>query len=243
MEKLLRSELKNTFDSDLVNHKRIIHDLDSSILHHSLSLEVNTSYPFFKDSKKIRKIRKKMRDSHLNAWTYALDNIGNTQSYDHTDLNVLAKLIEPSQVIHPIKGYRTYSVSISGATHDTIEPYCIYGEMSEIIEKVDSMKSPLEKAIYSHFHIARVHPFEDGNGRTARIVQNSLLCGANLLPINVAPFQRDLYIAILDDAVNDYNSKDSHYLYSFSEFLVQNLFLEVKSYKRRLEYYKRKNRD
>lgn len=235
IERLLRAELSDRYESRFASHKRIMKSLDDSVLQHSLSLEFETAYPFFNKAKQKREIKKELHDSHRRAWEYALENIGPKQEYTHTDLNIIAKLIEPNQLINPACGYRAYDVRIAGATHETVEPGDIYRQVSEMIDKVNGMKSPLEKAIYSHFHIARIHPFEEGNGRTSRIVQNSILCGADLLPVCIAPFQRDLYIAILDDAVNDYDSGNPQYLYTFSEFIVQNVYMELKDYKHKMD--------
>lgn len=238
IENLIKNELSDKFDSELVARKRASLCIDNYALRHSLSLEIDTKYPFFNNSKKKRENTKTVSDRHKNAWTYALENIGVKQSYDYRDLNILAKLIEPFQLIHPVKGYRVYDVRISDATNYTTEPLLIDKEVSEMIVSVNNMKSSLEKAIFSHFHIARIHPFEDGNGRVARIVQNSLLCGANLLPISIQPYQRDLYISILDNAVVDYDLGNVNYLHTFCEFLVHNLYMDFEKYKKKIDSFK-----
>ena len=234
IEKTISEEFTK-YDISLMSNKRVSRNMALSVARHSVSLEYGVSYPFFSrskyDSANLSEIVERRYKSHLNAWDYALETIGKTQRYGDKELNVLAKILEPNQEIHPLKGYRMGSVRISGATHDIPEDVEIPEEIFNLISKVNTIPSPLGKAIYSHFHIARIHPFSDGNGRVARIVQNSLLCGSGKLPINIKVYQRDLYISILDDAVNDYYSGRETYLHTFSEFLVQNLYFELENYK------------
>lgn len=40
---------------------------------------------------------------------------------------------------------------------------------------MQSIQSPLIKAIYFHHELIRIHPFSDGNGRTTRLAKNWML--------------------------------------------------------------------
>lgn len=66
----------------------------------------------------------------------------------------------------------------------------------------------LETAIYAHFHLARIHPFIDGNGRTSRLLQDLILNKYRIpLPI-IEPGERATYYRCLDDAVYDFRNKE-----------------------------------
>jgi Fic family protein len=62
---------------------------------------------------------------------------------------------------------------------------------------------PLVRAAMLHLHVAAVHPFVDGNGRTARVLQSLVLARARLLPLDVCSIESflaantDLYYAAL----------------------------------------------
>ena len=47
-------------------------------------------------------------------------------------------------------------------------------------------------------HIATVHPFVDGNGRTARLVMNLLLLRAGFPPLRIQPETCQFYFAALE---------------------------------------------
>lgn len=44
----------------------------------------------------------------------------------------------------------------------------------------------LAKAVYAHLYIAWIHPFGDGNGRTARLLEFLILAGSGLVPVPAA---------------------------------------------------------
>lgn len=44
----------------------------------------------------------------------------------------------------------------------------------------------LAKAVYAHLYLAWIHPFGDGNGRTARLVEFAILAGCGCVPVPAA---------------------------------------------------------
>lgn len=60
-----------------------------------------------------------------------------------------------------------------------------------------ALTSPIAKAIYMMFLISEVHPFQDGNGRLARIMMNSELFRANESKIIVPTISREDYLLAL----------------------------------------------
>lgn len=175
------------------------------------------------------------------AWDYAMDTIGRNQAYTPRDLALLATMLVPHQTIHPRTGFRTYDVMLSGASHVPPGASKVEGEMNDLIEQVGSMTTPLEKAVFSHFHIARIHPFEDGNGRVARVVQNALMMGANYLPVPTRVDQRDAYISTLDRGVVAYNGGDrKRYLKEFAQFIVNNLAEAKEFYRQSVQPLRRR---
>ena len=66
-----------------------------------------------------------------------------------------------------------------------------YKKVPELMEEISSewndlegtLKEVLEKITELHFRFERIHPFEDGNGRTGRMILNRQLINIGLLPI------------------------------------------------------------
>lgn len=62
----------------------------------------------------------------------------------------------------------------------------------------------LRIAIELHAEVVRIHPFEDGNGRTSRLIMNVVLVAAGLAPIEVEVFKQEY-----NECLNHYfRSKD-----------------------------------
>ena len=55
-------------------------------------------------------------------------------------------------------------------------------------------------AFEAHYRLVSVHPFSDGNGRTARLLMNLVLLRAGYPPVVVGPEQRKPYIDALEAA-------------------------------------------
>jgi Fic family protein len=55
-----------------------------------------------------------------------------------------------------------------------------------------------EAAFDAHFRLTAIHPFSDGNGRTARLLMNLLLIRGNYPPVPVRPEDRRVYLEALE---------------------------------------------
>lgn len=66
----------------------------------------------------------------------------------------------------------------------------------------DAADDPLN-ALRAHRELVGIHPFNDGNGRTARLLMNLLLCRAGFPPIAIRPEERAAYIEALETAERD----------------------------------------
>jgi hypothetical protein len=62
----------------------------------------------------------------------------------------------------------------------------IHDQLGELFPNLQQSKlNPIEKAAYAHIRIVEIHPFMDGNGRTARLLQNTILKEAGCPPVPV----------------------------------------------------------
>ncbi len=101
--------------------------------------------------------------------------------------------------INEIGGYRTVSVLIRGTEHIPPKPYQVNQLMIRLVYEYnrDEEADPFKREARFHVRFERIHPFEDGNGRTGRILINRGLLRAGLAPI-VVPFERRAeYLAML----------------------------------------------
>lgn len=56
---------------------------------------------------------------------------------------------------------------------------------------------PIELAALSHWRLVFLHPFQDGNGRTARLLMNLILMKANYPPSIILNEDRDQYFKLI----------------------------------------------
>ena len=71
-------------------------------------------------------------------------------------------------------------------------------------QKNAHLRAICEREARFHIEFERIHPFEDGNGRTGRIILNSNLIKNELAPILITPEMHDLYIEYID--TNNYKA-------------------------------------
>lgn len=107
--------------------------------------------------------------------------------------------------------YRNTNVLISGSAHRPVEHFLVEEKMRELIQWYDVNKNnmhPIELAAEFHFRFVYIHPFIDGNGRTARLLMNLILM-RNGYPIAVIKNDdRDEYMKALETASTSGNLND-----------------------------------
>lgn len=104
--------------------------------------------------------------------------------------------------------YRQENVLISGAKHIPPAFINVPYEMQKLIEKYKSWNKlhPIVRACYLHGEFVKIHPFVDGNGRTARLLLNFELIKSGFPPVVIKNENRAEYYDSLDKAhtTNDY---------------------------------------
>ena len=76
-------------------------------------------------------------------------------------------------------------------------PDLVPGTLREGFARIQSLQDPVARALMAMFVVAEVHPFTDGNGRTARIAMNAYLSHADLSRIIIPTIYRDDYVSPL----------------------------------------------
>jgi len=99
--------------------------------------------------------------------------------------------------------YRHENVLISGAKHRPPEHFLIKDQMESMIARHGGewqRLHPVERAALLHIELARIHPFIDGNGRTARLLMNFELLKFGFPPAIIKAETRPQYYDALDKA-------------------------------------------
>src|ERR1035438_8421198 len=113
--------------------------------------------------------------------------IGMVEYFCHPDRKFK---LRPSQLLHlhriALEGissfagnWRPAGIEIQGSRHKPIGAHLVPGVIEEMCDYVNDnweMSSPLHLAAYALWRLNWIHPFTDGNGRTARAFSYLLLC-------------------------------------------------------------------
>lgn len=99
--------------------------------------------------------------------------------------------------------YRTLSVRIVGAAHEPPAGWEIAPLMNDwaswLVEQANVL-DPVALAALAHHKLVAIHPFIDGNGRTARLIMNLVLMRAGYPPAIIARVNRQQYYRVLAQA-------------------------------------------
>jgi Fic family protein len=99
--------------------------------------------------------------------------------------------------------YRQLPVRIAGAAHQPPEAWAVPSEMDAWgawLAAAAETEHPVVLAALAHHRLAAIHPFIDGNGRTARLAMNLLLMGAGYPPTIILRTDRRQYYQTLSRA-------------------------------------------
>lgn len=91
----------------------------------------------------------------------------------------------------------------SGEIHQYVEPIHVQDQMQELVEWIEKSKErlhPIFVASIVHYNLVRIHAFDDGNGRGARIVMNLILMNQGFFPAVIKTEKKRKYLATLHEA-------------------------------------------
>lgn len=131
--------------------------------------------------------------------------------------------------------YRRENVVIAGARHCPPEAIKVPELMERLIldnREIWVHENTIIQAALLHGELVRIHPFTDGNGRTARLVMNLVLMNEGLLPIVIRKEDRLEYYEALDRA---------HVERDYADFVDLLMDLEIEMLEMYLRFL-RKNR-
>ncbi len=118
------------------------------------------------------------------------------------------------------KNFRKTDLQFGGFAAPNPEkvPYLINNLVSFL--KQDSTVHPVMRAIEAHLRMVQIHPYVDGNGRAARLLQNFCLEERGYPPAIIYSSDREHYINVLRNTLEDrFSHKSSLYNPSSSEEL------------------------
>lgn len=90
--------------------------------------------------------------------------------------------------------------------HEYVPPEQVSVQMAELVDYINQANEtnipPILVSAVAHYNMVRIHPFDDGNGRGARILMNLILMRAGYFPAVVKREQKRKYLLALSEADN-----------------------------------------
>ena len=176
---------------------------------HSAEMELPSHQPHNKllsspERISMRKELSRCRRNIRNAWQYALEHY---EEPTEAMIKAVAAKVDSEHFPLDEAPYRIDNVRILGGKYIPPRAEKVQREMTQLIVDVNELDDSLEQAVMLHFGIVRIHPFEDTNGRTSRIIQNSHLVTYGLPPAIVHRGERLFYNRLVEDAVGGHRMR------------------------------------
>ena len=97
-----------------------------------------------------------------------------------------------------------------GSHFETTPPMLVIPDMKNYFKEYAKLKKelhPLELAAWAHWKLVRIHPFQDGNGRTARIIMNYILHKNGYAMIDIKTKEKQQYFSALEKCHYNNNAR------------------------------------
>lgn len=193
----------------ILNNNNYLEDLITRSTYHSNAIEGSTltyaeTYAILYNDNSFKIEGKEPREiyeaiNHKKASELVFENLQNKEEVDERFIKKLNEVINKD--IKDTEGYRKVSVFIRGSEHIPPEPEKVPNLMNYYVYNYNHDNQDIFcKIARYHIEFEKIHPFEDGNGRTGRLLINYELLKNNLPPVVIAKEDRVKYFEFLKNS-------------------------------------------
>lgn len=106
--------------------------------------------------------------------------------------------------------FRQNYVTLNCLKYTPPSPEKIQGKIENAILRIKNLyrENPLESAITAHLEISAIQPFSEGNKRTARLIQDRILCDTGFPPAIIPAGEGRYYMGLLCKTLPFYDDKN-----------------------------------
>ena len=196
----------------ILNNNDYLEDLITRSTYHSNAIEGSTltyaeTYAILYNDNSFKIGGKEPREiyeaiNHKKALELVFKNLKNNDEFNEGFIKKLNETI--NRDIKDTEGYRTVQVFIRGSEHIPPAPEKVPNLMNYFIYNYNHDEQNIfYKLAKYHIEFEKIHPFEDGNGRTGRLLLNYELIKNNLPPVVISKDDRVKYFEFLknDDII------------------------------------------
>lgn len=190
----------------LFENKEYIEDFVTRSTYHSNAIEGSTltyaeTYAILYNDNSFKIEGKEPREiyeaiNHKKSLELVLKSIENKEEFDERLIKRINETINKD--IKDTMGYRTVQVFIRGSEHVPPSPEKIPNLMNYFIYNYNHDSDNIYTRIAKyHIEFEKIHPFEDGNGRTGRLLINYELIKNDLPPVVISKDDRVKYFELI----------------------------------------------
>ena len=190
----------------ILNNKDYLEDLITRSTYHSNAIEGSTltyaeTYAILYNDNSFKIQGKEPREiyeaiNHKNALDLVFKNLKNKDLFDERFIKSLNETINKN--IKETDEYRTVQVFIRGSEHIPPAPEKIPNLMNYYVYNYNNDTQEIfNKIAKYHIEFEKIHPFEDGNGRTGRLLLTYELLKNNLPTVVISKEDRVKYFEFL----------------------------------------------
>jgi Fic family protein len=106
--------------------------------------------------------------------------------------------------------YKTHQNRVRGSNFEPTPPQYVITDMKNYFKEYKQLEKelhPLELAAWVHWKLVRIHPFQDGNGRTARIIMNFILNKNGYAMIDIKTKEKQQYFSAMEKCHYNNNAR------------------------------------
>ena len=190
----------------VLNNNDYLEDLITRSTYHSNAIEGSTltyaeTYAILYNDNSFKIEGKEPREiyeaiNHKKALELVFRNLQSDDGFDERFIKKINETI--NRDIKDTEGYRTVQVFIRGSEHIPPVPEKIPNLMTYFVYNYNHDEEDIFTRIARyHIEFEKIHPFEDGNGRTGRLLLNYELLKNNIPPVVISKEDRVKYFELL----------------------------------------------
>jgi len=162
---------------------------------------------------------------HKEALDYVRSLASATEPIRETDIRQIQALVVRRTDPEEAGRYSRHQRLVAGSRVTFPSPVEIPPLMADFSLWLAAADPSPETAFEAHYRLVTIHPFTDGNGRTARLLMNLLLWRADYPPVVIAPEHRADYLDRLEE--RQMGGEAEGYVAFMAERLVESLMRHV----------------